>query len=218
MTTTIRAATIASLSATALALLLRQPVLAEVPTAAADAPAAAPATAEAQPAKPKAAAPHPARAARAAIEERRAARRAELDKRYEALRTEAASQGFEMPPAPPWTDGPQWLSYEEMQELMKAQGVDLPVAPDPDKALAQPPMPAPPLGVAGPDEQKRIFDIIAEMTPEQQEACFAISRWHRPPGTPQQMPPHYSPPRMPHYPPAYVPGYGQRHPGMVPQR
>jgi hypothetical protein len=215
MTKTIGPALTTSLSATVLAFVLQQPVLAE------EAPATVettPAPVEAQPATPMPGAQHPAAAARAAIEERRAARRAELDKRYEALRAEAESHGFEMPLAPPWAEGPQWLSYEEMQELMKAQGVELPGAADLDQALAPPAVPSPPMSAAAAEEQKRVFDIIGKMTPEQQKACFSISRWHAPLKMPHQMPRPYSQPQMPPYPRAYAPGYGQGYPGMMPPR
>jgi hypothetical protein len=67
---------------------------------------------------------------------------------------------------------------------------------------------------AGPEEQKRIFDIIENMTPEQQQACFALSRWHTP-RMPRRMPHAYSRPPMPQYPPGYVPRYGQPYRGMM---
>ena len=208
MTTTQKSRLATGLSVTALALLLQQPVLAEDAVPVTGATTAPPAE------QPSAAlAQHPAQAARAAMEERRAAHMAELEKHYTELREQAASRGFEMPPAPPWTEGPQWLTLEEMQARMKAQGISM-EPPAPSTAPTPPPMPTPPMGQASPDEQKRIFDTIEKMTPEQQQACFAISRWHTP-RVPNRMPPAYTPQRMPQYPPGYVPRYGQPYRGMM---
>lgn len=208
MTTTQKSRLATGLSVSALALLLQQPVLAEDAAPATD-------TTAAPPAEQPAAAPvqHPAQAARAAMEERRAAHMAELDKGYAELQEQAASRGFEMPQAPPWTEGPQWLSFEEMQERMKAQGISM-EPPAPSAAPTPPSMPTPPMGQASREEQKRIFDIIEKMTPEQQHACFAMSRWHTP-KMPNPMPPAYIPQRMPQYPPGYVPRYGQPYRGMM---
>lgn len=204
--TTIRMSRLAiGLPLTALALLLQQPVLAENASPATAAhPAGHPAT---SPSAPQ----HPAQAARAAMEERRAAHMADLEKRYAELQKQAAGRGFEMPSAPPWTEGPQWLSFEEMQEQMKAQGIT--IEPPAPSAAPTPPH-TPPVSQGGPEEQKRIFDIIEKMTPEQQQACFAVSRWHTP-RMPHRIPHAYSRPPMPQYPPGYVPRYGQPYRGMM---
>lgn len=203
----------ASLSAVALALGLGHPSLAEdaqQEAAHAAAPAEQPAATTTAPAQ------HPGQAAREAMEERRAAHLAELEKRHEELREQAAIYDFEMPPAPPWTESPQWLSFEEMQERMKARGIEI-QAPPSGAAPTPPPVPAPPMAMGDPEEQKRIFDTIGNMTPEQQKACFALSRWHTP-RIPRRMPPGFNPPRMPQYPPGYAPQSRQPHPGMMPPR
>lgn len=199
------------LSATAFALLLQRPVLAEQTSPAPD--AAEP------PAKQAAAAPgtpdqYPAQAALAVMEAQREARIADLDKRYQELREQATSHGFEMPPAPPWTDGPQWLSFDEMQQRMTAQGVKL-EPPTPGATPATRSMPTPATGsLTNAEDQKGIFDTIEQMTPEEQQACFAMSRWHAR-RMPRWAPPVYSPQRMPQYPPGYIPRYGQPYRGMM---
>ena len=198
----------AGLSATALALLLQQPVLAEDAAPATGATTAPPAV---QSTTASAAPQRPAQAARAAMEERWAAHMAELNKRYSDLREQATGRGFEIPSAPPWTEGPQWLSFEEMQKQMKAQGITL-EPPVPSAAPA--PTQTPTMGQAGPEEQKRIFDTIEKMTPAQQQACFAVSRWHTP-RMPRRMPPAYFSQPMPQYPPGYLPRYGQPYRGMM---
>jgi hypothetical protein len=211
MTATDKPGLAASLAVTTLALLLQQPAFAE------DAPATdvTAATSAVQPATPPATpAQHPAQAALAALEERRAARMADLDKRYEELRARAANHGFEMPSAPPWMEGPQWLSFDEMQKLMKAQGVELVPPPSPASTPTPPPVPAPPAGAVDAEEQMRVFDTIGKMTPEQQQACFMLSRWHGP-RMPRRMPPAFSQPRIPQYPPGYAPRYGQPYRGLL---
>jgi hypothetical protein len=130
-----------------------------------------------------------------------------FDKRYEELRNQAMSQGFEMPPAPPWTEGPQWLSFDEMQALMEAQGVDM-KQPSPVSARTPPPQPG------NAEEQMRIFDTIGKMTPEQQRACFALSSWHGP-RMQRQMPPAYVQPFMPQHQRGHAPRFGQPHRGML---
>jgi len=198
------------LSATAFALLLQQPVLAEKTSPAPDAaesPTEQTAAALATPDQ------NPAQTAHAAMEAQREAPIADLDKRYQELREKATSHGFEMPPTPPWSEGPQWLSFDEMQERMKAQGVKL-EPPIPGAMPATPPMPTPPMGPTSAEDQKGIFDTIEQMTPEQQEACFAMSRWHAR-RMPRRTPSVYSRQRMPHYPPGYIPRYGQPYRGMM---
>ena len=201
----------ANLTATALALALSNPLVAD-DAAPAAAPAPAPAPAEQAAAAPEAPAKHPAQAAREAMEERRAAHLAELENRYDELRKKAAGYGFKTPPAPPWTEDPKWLTFQEMQERMKASGVEL--QSPPAEAAPAPAVPTPSMGMGDPEEQKRIFDTIGEMTPEQQKACFALSRWHRP-SMMRRVPPAYMPQRMPQFPPGLRPHQNHPNPGMV---
>jgi hypothetical protein len=74
------------------------------------------------------------------------------------------------------------MSYEEMQAMMRRQGVDLPPLA-PTAARSQGTAETPPglslaaLGNMSSEEVKRVFDVIGAMTPAQQDACFALSRW-----------------------------------------
>ena len=122
------------------------------------------------------------------------------------------------------------MSYGEMQDMMRAQGVDLPPMPSPSDEILPPPVP-PFMGGANPDEQKRLFDIFETMTPEQQEACFAVARWQSPSQMPPQMPIRMPMPpgyRYQHgapftqqgasFPPAYRQPPGQSFPAAMPPR
>ncbi|MEA3276043.1 MAG: hypothetical protein U9Q81_12270 [Pseudomonadota bacterium] len=201
------------IAAAAIAVLLHGPVLGEesqtaAETSAADVP---PAT------QPAEAAAHRAQTALAALEERRAARLAELNKRYEELRAQATSHGLDMPAAPPWAAAPKWLSYDEMQEVMKIHGVEMPPPPYPAREIKQPPS-SPPMPAGSPEEQKRIFDIVEQMTPEQQDACFAFSRWQAAAMMQPPTPPAFARPPVYGYPPAHGPHPGQPFRGMMSPR
>lgn len=71
-----------------------------------------------------------------------------------------------------------------------------------------------PLASVHAEEQKRMFDIIQAMTPEQQQACFALSRWQ----SASMRPP--MPPRGPMMQPgrAYGPGPGYGAQGADPSQ
>ena len=204
----------AGASAALLAFALYQPVLAEddQPAAAAEPPV------EEAAAAPTATAADRVQAKRKAMEARRAARAEERKARQEEMRSRAAARGVELPEAPQPPASPKWMSYEEMQAMMKRQGVELPPMPEladaPPQAPPMPPMP--PMGVVA-EEQKRMFDIIEAMTPEQQQACFALSRWQaaanrRPPMRPRG--PMMGPGHIHGSGPAYGP-MGRGYPPMV---
>jgi hypothetical protein len=228
MTSNITARLAAALGTLTVALALHQPVLAEE----ASAPAAEATAAEAQAAEavaapepaaeaPAAAAPaaEPAEAARAAMEARRAEHMARMQAHQEAMRERAAAQGIDIPPPPAPPEPPQWLSYEEMQAMMKAQGIELPplgaMDQPPEAGAEMPLMPPMPMGGMGPEEMQRVLDVIAAMTPEQQDACFAFSRWQAGAVMPRPRPPMgygqravapgYGPSRGPAYPPMRMP-------------
>jgi hypothetical protein len=134
-------------------------------------------------------------AARAAMEARHAEHMARMETRREEMRERAAAQGIEIPEVPAPPEPPRWLSYEEMQAEMKSRGIEMqPLPQSPSAAAAEPVpqrMPFPRIGAMSADEHKRVFDIIEAMTPEQQQACFAISSWHVPGAT--MPPPVYRP-------------------------
>lgn len=122
------------------------------------------------------------------IQERKAALTAELNRRYEDLQREAAQEGIEPLPAPPWPQEPRWLSYDEMRELMRKQGITMPPAPDFESqsatateggapAAAQGPRPPAGTSPIGPEALRAYFGVIEQMSPQQQEACFAVARW-----------------------------------------
>jgi len=148
----------------------------------------APASPIGSPAESAGNAAHEAQARWEAIQERKAALTAELNRRYEDLQREAAQEGIEPLPAPPWPQEPRWLSYEEMRELMRKQGVIMPPAPDFEsqpQAGAEVPAPAAAQSTSsptavdpqGPEALRTYFGIIEQMSPQQQEACFAVARW-----------------------------------------
>lgn len=216
MTTTTRFRLQAGMSAAVLGFALYQPVPAEeAQTAAASEPpveeAAAVPTAEDR-----------VQAQREAMEARRAARAAERKARQEEMRSRAAARGVEPAEMPVPPEPPKWMSYEEMQAMMKRRGVDIPPKPELADAPPQPPaMPAMPPAGASAEEHKRMFDIIEAMTPEQQQACFALSRWQAaaaarppmPPRGPMMRPGHFQGPG-----PAYGPMGRDYPPMMAPQQ
>lgn len=180
----------AAIVAAALALLMALPAIGDTEQAQPPAPSS-----EAAPAPPMDAlepstgdAAQMARARWEAIQQRKAALTAELNRRYEDLQREAAREGIEPLPAPPWPQEPRWLSYDEMRELMSKQGISMPPAPDfraqsaseidaEAPAGAQTPTPRAGAGPLGPEALKAYFDVIEQMSPAQQEACFAVARW-----------------------------------------
>jgi len=113
------------------------------------------------------------------------------------------------------------MSYDEMQQMMRGQGVELPPMPSPDQEIQPTPM-SPFMAGPGPEEQKRLFDIFEAMTPEQQEACFAVARWQSspmmPPQMPMQMPPSYGYQQGASFPPAYQMPPGQTFPSAMPRQ
>lgn len=88
--------------------------------------------------------------------------------------------------------GPQagtgWVSYEQMRRFMTEQGVPMPPAPGPAGGgpSEAPAAPAPTPGPAATEDLARVLAVLAEMTPEEQHACFAFSRWQA--GRPLQLP------------------------------
>ncbi len=208
MTTMFRPRVAAGMGSLILAFAISQNLLAEAAQ-----PAAAPAPAPAQPASASA----PAQRAAASAPAQPAAAPAQPA-------TVAAETGTGIPLLPALPDAPAWLSYDQMQDRMKRFGVKMPaIAEIPFlSGMPAPPAPttesvmAPPLPMGhrmSPDEQRRIFDVVEAMTPEQQEACFAMSRWHAPtrmkprmmrgPMIPGRFPfrPRFGPPQRPAYPP-----------------
>lgn len=136
-----------------------------------------------------------------------------------------ASHGSEMPAPPAWAQPSNWMSYDEMKTMMSGQGVRLPPMPLPDQEILPPPI-QPFMTGPDPEDQKRLFDIFEAMTPQQQEACFAVARWqssHMPPQI--QMPPGYGyqqgtpfPQQGAAFPPAYQTHPIQSFPPAMPHR
>jgi hypothetical protein len=179
----------------------------------------------AETAAPNQAPADPAQAARAAMEARHAERMARMEAHQKAMRERAAAQGIEMPEPPPMPESPRWMSYEEMKAEMERRGIDMPPPPgtaatgeaSESAATAQAPTMAPPMmtvpgmGPMDAGELKQMFDVIGAMTPEQQQACFGLSRWH----AATLMQPTMGPPMQvrpmgprPGYGPGFAPGFG----------
>jgi hypothetical protein len=75
--------------------------------------------------------------------------------------------------------GTGWVSDEQMRRFMIEQGVPMPPAPavaggGPSEAPAAPALTP---GPASKEDLARVLAVRAEMTPEQQQACFAFSLW-----------------------------------------
>jgi hypothetical protein len=197
MTTTFTARLAAGLGTAAIALILQRSAFADEAAAPAQAAPPRPAPAAQAPAA------DPMKAGREAMAARHAEHMKQMQARQEEMRERAAAQGIEIPepPAPP--EPPKWMSYEEMQAMMRDQGVDLPPLPAlPELPRAPAEMPPMPMGGLSPAEGKHVLDIISAMTPEQQDACFALSRWH----AASRMPPPPAPMGFQGRP--YGPGYG----------
>ena len=144
----------------------------------------------AEPAEAAEAAPSAPALAKPAAEAPPAADRMEASQ--QEMREHAGARGIEIPEPPSPPEAPRWLSYEEMRAEMKRRGIDIAPRPQVPSAPRPPQQPAssvpktaapaaPPavMGGMSAEEQKRVFDVIEAMTPEQQQACFALSRWQR---------------------------------------